>query len=190
MIRNKKNGFWTFCFSLLPGAGEMYLGFMKMGISLMAIFFALCGLSGILNIGVIMLPAVIIWFYSFFHVHNLAGLSDTEFVNIKDEFLFNLEGILSVNNGNIQKHRKIIATVLIVVGVLLLWNGFADIFYHFIPEWAIIILRRIRYTFPKIITGAAVIVAGFYMIRGKKQKLNEDVIIDVESVDVEKDTMG
>ena len=58
MIRNKKNGFWTFCFSLLPGAGEMYLGFMKMGISLMAIFFALCGLSGILNIGVIMLPAV------------------------------------------------------------------------------------------------------------------------------------
>jgi hypothetical protein len=25
----KGNGVWRFCFSLLPGAGEMYMGFMK-----------------------------------------------------------------------------------------------------------------------------------------------------------------
>ncbi len=188
MIRNKKNGFWTFCFSLLPGAGEMYLGFMKMGISLMGLFFAICALSSITQIGVLSLPALIVWCYSFFHVHNLAGLEDAEFLNVKDEFLFNLEGILDTDKNNVQKHRKIIATVLIILGIYLVWNGFADISYHFLPEWLVIFLRRIRYTIPKIVTGLAIMAGGFYMIKGKKQKLNEEDIIDVESVDVNDNT--
>ena len=38
MMRHKKNRFWTFLFSLFPGAGEMYMGFMKQGVSLMTLF--------------------------------------------------------------------------------------------------------------------------------------------------------
>lgn len=188
MMRKKKNGFWTFCFSLLPGAGEMYLGFMKMGMSIMGLFFVLCAITSILQIGVLSLFALIVWFYSFFHVNNLAGLSDEEFLKVEDEFLFNLDGILEFNKNNVQKHRKIIATVLIVLGIFLLWNGLSDILYHFMPEWAIIFFRRIRYTLPKILTGFAIIAGGFYMIKGKKQTLNEEEIIDVESVEVKDDT--
>ena len=40
-MKKKKNRFLLFCFSFLPGAGEMYLGFMKTGISLLSIF-AIC----------------------------------------------------------------------------------------------------------------------------------------------------
>ncbi len=40
-MTRKKNGFLTFIFSLLPGAGEMYMGFFKQGMSIMAIFFLL-----------------------------------------------------------------------------------------------------------------------------------------------------
>ena len=32
-MTRKKNGFLTLCFSLVPGAGEMYMGFMKQGVS-------------------------------------------------------------------------------------------------------------------------------------------------------------
>ena len=32
---NKKSGFLTFCFALVPGAGQMYLGYMKRGCSFM-----------------------------------------------------------------------------------------------------------------------------------------------------------
>ena len=39
MKTKKKNKFFTFCFSLFPGAGEMYMGFMKAGVSLMLLFF-------------------------------------------------------------------------------------------------------------------------------------------------------
>ena len=38
MKTKKKSRFLTFCFSLLPGAGEMYMGFMRMGLSLMLLF--------------------------------------------------------------------------------------------------------------------------------------------------------
>ena len=35
----RKNGFWNLCFSLIPGAGQMYQGFLKRGVSIMALFF-------------------------------------------------------------------------------------------------------------------------------------------------------
>ena len=84
MTRKKKSGFLTFCFSFLPGAGEMYLGFMKMGASLMGMFFALIGVAYALNLPVLFFGIIVEWFYSFFHVHNLAGLTDEEFLSIED----------------------------------------------------------------------------------------------------------
>ena len=40
-MSRKKSGFLTFCCSLLPGAGEMYLGFLKQGASIMTLFLLL-----------------------------------------------------------------------------------------------------------------------------------------------------
>ena len=34
-MQKQKRGFWLFIFSLIPGAGEMYMGFKKQGISIM-----------------------------------------------------------------------------------------------------------------------------------------------------------
>ena len=55
------------------------------------------------NLGIIMLVDVVIWFYSFFHVHNLAGMPDEEFMNTKDDYLFNLD-IFFKENGNLKVH--------------------------------------------------------------------------------------
>ena len=38
MKKTKRNKFLTFLFSLIPGGAEMYMGFMKMGASLLSIF--------------------------------------------------------------------------------------------------------------------------------------------------------
>ena len=69
-MTKKKNGFWTFWFSFIPGAGEMYMGFMKMGISLMGLFCLVVFLAYTLDMPAILFVGVIIWFYGFFHVHN------------------------------------------------------------------------------------------------------------------------
>ena len=70
----------------------MYMGFMKMGLSLMSMFFGIIVAASIFELGPLAVLAVIAWFYSFFHVHNLAGLSDEEFYAVEDEYLFHLSG--------------------------------------------------------------------------------------------------
>lgn len=183
MNKRKKSGLLTFCFSLIPGAGEMYLGFMKMGVSLMALFFLTVALGGILNIGALMCVAIIIWFYSFFHVHNLAGLPDQDFINTEDVYLFNLDTLFSLDKRFVQKYRNVIASVLIVLGVVLVWRGVMSICYAYLPEVIVRILSRIGYVVPQIVTGVGIILVGFYMIKGKKEELNE-IVVDAEPEDI------
>ena len=53
-MTKKKSSFLTFCFSFLPGAGQMYMGFMKRGISLMSSFFFLIFLAVFFNLSPIL----------------------------------------------------------------------------------------------------------------------------------------
>ena len=53
MKTQKKSKFLTFCFSMMPGAAQMYMGFMKMGTSLMFLFFLIIILAMWLNQGAI-----------------------------------------------------------------------------------------------------------------------------------------
>ncbi|NLL77645.1 MAG: hypothetical protein GX235_10440 [Clostridiales bacterium] len=158
----------------------MYLGFMKMGVSLMGLFFGTVAILQFLDLGIIGYFSVLIWFYSFFHVNNLISLSDTDFANMQDEYLFSIERFFEMDKKGIQKHRKLIAAVLMAAGVILLWNGFIDICYSYLPEYIVRFLSRIGYTIPKIGVGTGIIIGGFYMIKGKKDDLNE-VIIDIEA---------
>ena len=117
-MTRKKNGFWTLIFSLIPGAGEMYLGFMKRGVSLMSIclmWIAFCAWTGF-EVGLFIVP--VIWFYSFFHVHNLNSLPDEEFYQQEDYYmLFHIDEIVGIDRWERGK-VKFIASVLIFVAVI------------------------------------------------------------------------
>ena len=183
MTRKKKSGFLTFCFSLLPGAGEMYLGFMKMGISLMGLFFGLIALSSILNVGTLMLIDAVLWFYSFFHVHNLAGMSDSEYMNTKDVFLFNLDVFFDSDKNHVEKYRKVIAVILIIAGILLLWGGMKMLVISYLPDVILRLISRLERTIPRMLAGIGIIIGGFYMIKGKKEELRETITMDAAERD-------
>ena len=71
MEYKKRNGFFVFCFSFIPGAVEMYMGFMKNGVSLMVTFMVFCVglmLDFSLLSGLAAGLAVVTWFYAFFHI--------------------------------------------------------------------------------------------------------------------------
>ena len=51
-MQKQKKGFLLFISSLIPGAGEMYMGFFKQGISIMTLFWAIIAIAGGLNISV------------------------------------------------------------------------------------------------------------------------------------------
>lgn len=175
-MSRKRNGFWTFIFSLLPGAGEMYLGFFKQGIGLMARFFLVIMLASYLNLGPLLFILPILWFYSFFHVHSLASLPDEEFYAVEDSFLGfmdspEMRGYLSGERG-----RRILGTILILLGCSVIWNGIQNFIWN--------LMNRISPAMGDIITNAmddvlrcliAVIFVyiGIQMIRGKKKELNQ-----------------
>ena len=72
-----KNGFLTFCCAFIPGAGQMYQGYMKRGLSLI-LTACLIGMVGSL-LNPVLLLLVVLWMYSFFDTFNLRAqiIADT-----------------------------------------------------------------------------------------------------------------
>lgn len=178
-MTRKKGKLLTFLWSLIPGAGEMYLGFFKQGISLMALFAIILGLSGFLQLSILSFLTPIIWFYSFFHTNNLNSLPDDEFYALEDDFLIHWSDITD-NKAAIKKYRKLLAICLIFFGVSILWNNFSHLlFWYLLPSLNISgpfeeLLRFIARSIPQAVIAIAVIVAGIFLIRGKYEELTHD----------------
>lgn len=173
-MTRKKKGFWTFCFSLIPGAGEMYLGFMKRGLSMMCIFFgwiAFCAAFDF-NVGLFVLP--VIWFYSFFQVHNLVSLPDEEFYQQEDDYLLlHMDKIVGIDKWERGK-VKFIAAALIFIGGYTIVKTIWYSFWHALPGWLYDKLYVVRDGIPRIVISLILIAFGVYLIRGKKEKLDKE----------------
>ena len=61
-MQKQKRGFLLFISSLIPGAGEMYMGFFKQGISIMTLFWAIIAIAGGLNISSLVIFLPVLWF--------------------------------------------------------------------------------------------------------------------------------
>lgn len=170
-MTKQKRGFWLFLFSLIPGAGEMYMGFKKQGLSIMLIFWSVIALASGTGMGWMIMFLPILWFYSFFNVHNLKCLSEEEFYSIEDSYVLHLDEFFGDTNELIQKYRTLIALLLIVFGLSILWNNFADILFWILPTRLAQMFRSISYQLPQIIIAIAIIIAGFYILTDKKNKL-------------------
>lgn len=180
-MTRKKRGLWTFIFSLIPGAGEMYLGFMKQGVSLMSIcllWAGFCAWTGF-DVGIFVLP--VIWFYSFFHVHNLVSLPDEEFYQQEDYYmLFHLDDIVKIDKWE-RGRVKFVAAVLIFIGGYTIVRSLWETFWRLIPGWVYDELWVVRYNVPRVVISLILIAFGMYLIRGKKVALDEEpeVVFDV-----------
>ena len=78
-MTKQKKGLLLFICSLIPGAGEMYMGFFKQGISIMLMFWGTVALATLSALSFIIMLLPIMWCYSFFHVHNLKSMSEDDF---------------------------------------------------------------------------------------------------------------
>lgn len=183
-MTRKKNGFLTFIFSFLPGAGEMYMGFFKQGISIMTVFFMLIAISSWMNIGPLMYVLPVLWFYSFFHAHNLHSLPDDEFYAVEDKYLFDFQDDTFKTLLSGGKGRMIIAVGLILIGISALWNIFMDILTRGLEYLGIEVgwLYEVTYKLPQCAIAVAIIILGIYLIKGKKKKL-EEIGLEKESQD-------
>lgn len=175
MKKCKRNAFWSFLFSFIPGATEMYMGFMKTGITLFGAFVVLLGIFGVeLNMSIAAFFAIALWGFSFFHAINLQHLTQEEIEKIPDDLFLQQQAKKALNEEE-QKERKslyqkIFAWGLIVFGILLLWNVVKQYLAQFI-SW-----EKLD-DLPKLVVGVLIIIAGIVMIRGKKKALEEEIDI-------------
>lgn len=169
----KKNGILTFLFAFVPGAGQMYQGYMKRGLSLITLFF-LCIMAGML-LEPLVLTALIVWMYSFFDTFNLraqfiAGTAPADdylvHFNTKDARLtlffrdsHKLVGWALIALGAMVAYQNIIMRVL--GDVMWRWGQNSPVFRAFY-----LMLDEL----PQIVTCVALIVCGLWLVRGPKGK--------------------
>ena len=178
----KRNKFWTVAFSMLPGAGHMFNGFMKLGVSLMTLFFAIAFLSASLRLGPIMLLAPIIWFYAFFDCMNKRFLSDEEFYAQKDYYIFGDVQSGIFNLDMIKRRKLVIGYGLIGFGLYILWESLLrNLVYRMdIPEPIRQAILNLSDMVPQLVIGILIIWAGIALIRGKKRELNKEADFEMD----------
>lgn len=86
-MMNRKGRPGAYFFALFPGCGQMYLGFMKQGVSLLVWFFGIIFMVSWMRLGPIAYLLPIIWQYSFFDAINKNALSDEAFSRLEDRYL-------------------------------------------------------------------------------------------------------
>ena len=156
----------------------MYMGFMKMGISLMSLFVLVLFLAFSFNMPALLLIDVVVWFYGFFHVHNLKAMDDEVFYTLEDHFLFqtsdiNLEMKL-FSEGLLKRYQKVIGVGLVIWGGSILWkNIWNQIAYLFWDEIQSAV-HGLTYRMPQMVLAGVIVWAGIVMIRGKKQELYDE----------------
>lgn len=176
-MKKQRRGFWLFVFSLCPGAGHMYMGLMKMGLSFLLGFMVLIGVVGITNLGVLSVLPLTLYIYSFFHAMNIGGMSAEAFDALEDEYLF---GIGAWDFSRFQLHKKnrsIVAAACIVLGICMLWNvGFGIV--RDCVGWDNPVIRAVYYfvsdEVPRLVIAIAVIWFGVSLLKGKKIDFTEN----------------
>ena len=178
-MRNKKNGFLRFIFSFMPGAAEMYMGFMKLGLSLMVTFFISIFIPAFLGLSdAFLVFPVIVWFYSFFHAINFSAMDEMIFKTLPDRYVW--KEFIDTENVNIglKISRKAVGTAVIVIGALVLFNNLSGIFYmvmeYFYPNYWGSPMYHIMDRMPGIVIAVLVIALGIKLIKGKKTELFGD----------------
>ncbi len=117
----KKNLFLTFCFSFIPGAGQMYQAYMKRGLSIMIIFAIFVALSAVTGSAIFAIPLPVIFAYSFFDTYNLRSKIETENQEKDDYIIKEFNEIKFLNS--IKKGNNVIGVILIAIGIYILFDS-------------------------------------------------------------------
>ena len=167
----KKNGFLTFIFACIPGAGQMYYGYMQRGLSLITMFIACFIVGAIIN--PLAALAIIVWMYSFFDTYDLVrhmAAGDPK-----------EDGLLLV--GNFDDVKKLIPQHTKLVGWGLIGFGVWALYDLLIGNWVYKILTNVLgyghawdiiNGIPNLVVGGLLVFAGFKLLNMHPAKKNSD----------------
>lgn len=171
----RKNSFLLFLCSCVPGCGQMYQGYMKRGISLVGLFFAIIAAAAVLHISELALLLPVVWLYAFFDSYNLRSQAEAGICSA-DHYLFGLgagdDQQLSIL---LTKRHSIIGWTLIVLGAYSLYTSLFRNWMHTIAEtfglwWFYDFMMD---SLPRLVVTVLIIVLGIWFIRGPKKRTEQ-----------------
>lgn len=165
----QKKGFLLFLCSLIPGAGELYMGFKRRGVSIMILFWGLIELMDISGFAIFAFGLPIVWAYSFFQVHNLKSMPEEVFYMQKDEYMFHFSYILEHKRELLRKYRIVIAGVLILLGACSLFNLIENMLYAIMPGYLIQSFGRLSGFLKNAIAAIIFLGGGIYLALNKEK---------------------
>jgi len=181
-MTRQKNKIITFFFSLIPGAGQMYLGFMKRGLSLTLYAVIICCAAMILYMPGILILLPPVWLYAFFDALNLNSCEYEDFRTIEDDyitfdFIPNLRSPLleNINKRFWGKSLIFMGSMFLIYNGLQVLGSFAYDMDHSYIGW---IINDILNYAPRFVIAVILIIMGKSLVWGNKQKakLDEEII--------------
>lgn len=154
-LKSQNSKILALTFSIIPGAGHMYLQQMEKGIQLMAAFFLTLYLSDFLNLSLLLMLAPILWFYSVFDV-----LHQDSNPSRKPEATF--LGDFFRENHFSGKAGKYLGIGLIAVGLILIFDKIV------LPQIAYLLDGQFREYFRTGIIALLFIGGGLKLMLGSK----------------------
>ena len=184
-----KNGFLTFCCAFIPGAGQMYQGYMKRGLSLI-LTACLIGMVGSL-LNPVLLLLVVLWMYSFFDTFNLRAqiLADTA---PEDDYLVHFDPRDRRLARALLDSHKLVGWALIAFGALIAYeNIIMNLLNDVLWRWGrdSVVFRAfylVMDRLPDVVLCVALILCGVWLVRGpqkagkKQAEAQEDAAGDAD----------
>lgn len=167
----KKNAFLTFIFACIPGAGQMYYGYMKRGTSLLVYFCLFIMLGAIIS--PLVVGVAVVYMFSFFDTYDL--IRHMAAGEPKEDSLLVL--------GNYEEIKKMVPQHNRLIGWGLVGFGVWALYETFISTWLYTLLCNLmgnRYAYdiisgiPNVVIAALLIFSGLKLLGLHPEKKNRD----------------
>ena len=160
----KKNGFLTLVFACVPGAGQMYQGYMKRGLSLVSLFVLIVWLGTLIN--TLLFFACIVYMYSFFDTLNLRAQL-MEGTAPPDDYLVHLGSDTQLYRA-LQSGHKLVGWALVAAGVYALYENFMRAIINELWENQLYWLAELLQKLPTMALCVGLIAVGLWLVRGPR----------------------
>ena len=168
-----KNGFLTLLFAFIPGAGQMYQGYMKRGLSLVLMCCAIGAVAVLFS--PVALFLLVVFMYSFFDTLTLRAQIALGKAP-EDDYLVHLDPKDKRLARMLMDSHKLVGWGLIALGVLvayqnIIMNTLADIVWRWGQSNPFFrALYLVMDALPEVVVCVALIVCGVWLVRGPKDR--------------------
>ena len=163
-MMNRKNGVLTFICACGCGAGQMYLGYMKRGLSIMGLTALDAILVNFFNNEIFLALMPVIWAFAFFDTFNLRNQLQPP----PDDFLFDVSGMLGEDwKSVLAKRHKLFGGILIALGVYALYKNFVEpALWNLVRAYGLAWLSNLLWGVPNLLLAALLVGLGIYLLKG------------------------